>query len=489
MLVTFNKIKKLCFQHSLGNVSKLMFPSLRLKIKKIFPHLLLVGAFLLVGQGCKIQSQALKDATKPIKLNYWRVFDGPAAFSQLIADYQTAHPNVTINYRQLRSDEYEKELVNALAEDRGPDIFSVHQMDLNAYKAKIAPLPTALTLSVVETKGTIKKEQITSLKKFSTISLKSVRDKFTDQIFQDVVLLDELGNGRVYGLPLAMDTLALFVNRDILNAAGIPSAPTTWDEFQAAVKKIAKVDKNGKITQAAASLGLAKNVERAGDIALLLMMQNGATIANEIGRVVFNEIPEALRFRRANPAADALRFYTDFANPDKEVYTWNKDMPNSLEAFAMGKTAFFFGYAYHLPTVKARAPKLNLAIVKVPQIAGNPEINFANYWVESVSKKSKYQDTAWDFVQFMTTDERVKSYLVVAKKPAALRSLLKGQFDDLDLGAFAAEVLTAKTWYRGLDSKVSEEALSAMIEAVANAGQTAEEAIDFAVRQINQTIR
>src|SRR3989344_1602140 len=457
------------------------------KIKKIFPHLLLVGAFLLVGQGCKIQSQALKDASKPITLNYWRVFDGPDAFKQLIADYTLAHPNVKVIYRQLRADEYEKELINALAEDRGPDIFSVHQTDLNAYKAKISPLPTALTLSVLETTGTIKKEQIVTLKKFSTISLKSVRDKFTDQIFQDVVLTDDLGNSRVYGLPLAMDTLALYVNRDILNASGIPSAPTTWEEFQADVKKITKIDKNGKITQAAASLGLAKNVERAGDITLLLMMQNGSTIANEVGRMVFNEIPEALRSRRANPAADALRFYTDFANPDKEVYTWNKEMQNSLEAFILGKTAFFFGYAYHLPSIKARAPKLNLAIVKVPQIAGNPEINFANYWVETVSKKSKAQDVAWDFVQFMTTDERVKSYLTVAKKPAALRSLLKGQFDDLDLGAFAAEVLTAKTWYRGLDSKIAEAALNSMIEAVAAGAQTAEEAIDFAARQINQT--
>ena len=101
------------------------------------------------------------------------------------------------------------------------------------------------------------------------------------------------------------------------------------------------------------------------------------------------QIPENLRFRRTNPAADAVRFYTDFADPGKEVYTWNKNMPNSLEAFILGKTAFFFGYAYHLPTIKSRAPKLNLSIVKLPQIAGNPEINFANYWLETVSRKNK----------------------------------------------------------------------------------------------------
>ena len=128
-------------------------------------------------------------------------------------------------------------------------------------------------------------------------------------------------------------------------------------------------------------------------------------------------------------------------------------------------------------------------MVKVPQIAGNPEINFANYWVETVSKKSKYQDAAWDFLQFITVDERVKKYLDVAKKPSALRSLLPKQFDDLELGAFASEVLTAKTWYRGVDIKAAEAALTDMIESVAAGVQKTEEAINFAVQKINQTIR
>src|SRR3989344_3126327 len=360
------------------------------KIKKIFPHLFLVGAFLLVGQGCKLQSGAIKEATKPIALNYWRVTDGPDAFSELIKDYRAIHPNISINYRQLRLDEYEKELLNALAEDRGPDIFSIHQSDLASYKTKINPLPKEITLPVLETKGTIKKETIVVLKKSATISLRSLRERFTDQVYKDVVQADPKGELMVYGLPLAMDTLALFVNRDLLNAAGLASSPKTWEEFQQAVKKMTRIDKTGKIVQSAAALGLAKNVERAADIVLLLMMQNGSVITDNAGRATFNQIPESLRSLGVNPAVQALRFYTDFANPETEVYTWNKDMPNSLESFILGKTAFFFGYAYHLPLVKARAPKLNLSIVKVPQIAGNPEINFANYWVETVSKKSKY---------------------------------------------------------------------------------------------------
>lgn len=460
------------------------------RFKKIIPHLVLFGAILLLGQGCKLQSSAVKEASKPIVLNYWRVTDGPDAFAGLISDYRSVHPNITINYRQLRIDEYEKELLNALAEDRGPDIFSINESNLAAYKSKINPLPKTTTLPVLQTSGTITKETTVVLQKNSTVSLKSIHDRFTDQVYQDVIMPDEKEQMRVYGLPLAMDTLALYVNRDLLNAAGVANTPTTWDEFQQDVKKITKIDKTGKLIQSAAALGLARNVERATDIVLLLMMQNGSVLIDDTtGRAVFNQVPDNLRARRVNPAAEALRFYTDFANPNTEVYTWNKDMANSLESFILGKTAFFFGYAYQLPLVKARAPKLNLEIVKVPQIVGNPETNFANYWVETVSKKSKYQDASWDFIQFITVDERVQKYLDVAKKPSALRSLLPKQFDDLELGAFASEVLTAKTWYQGVDIKTAEAALAEMIESVASGGQKAEDAIDFAVQKINQTLQ
>ena len=99
--------------------------------------------------------------------------------------------------------------------------------------------------------------------------------------------------------------------------------------------------------------------------------------------------------------------------------------------FIKGKLAFFFGYSYFIPQINAQAPKLNYSIAKLPQIEGNQEsVNFANYWVESVSTKSKHKNEAWDFVQFMTKADQVKPYLNRVQKPSALRTVLKGQFDD-----------------------------------------------------------
>ncbi|MEK7103676.1 MAG: hypothetical protein AAB870_04990, partial [Patescibacteria group bacterium] len=88
--------------------------------------------------------------TEPITLQYWSAFDDNEDMSDIIADYTALHPNVTIEFRKFRFDEYEKELLNALAEDRGPDIFSVHNTWVKGYTSKLAPMPQTLNVQRVQ---------------------------------------------------------------------------------------------------------------------------------------------------------------------------------------------------------------------------------------------------------------------------------------------------------------------------------------------------
>ena len=85
----------------------------------------LLALLVLSGAICKSVSPEIKEATKPVQLVFWRVYDDSDAFSALIAEYNKMHPNINITYRKLRFSEFEKKLLDALAEDRGPDIFSI----------------------------------------------------------------------------------------------------------------------------------------------------------------------------------------------------------------------------------------------------------------------------------------------------------------------------------------------------------------------------
>lgn len=221
------------------------------------------------------------------------------------------------------------------------------------------------------------------------------------------------------------------------------------------------------------------------DILSLLMLQNGTEMTAANSLATFDK--PLRRNAEYFPGEEALRFYTDFSNPAKEVYTWNASMPDAEESFIEGKVGFFIGYSYEIERIRNRAPQLNFGIVSIPQVALDNTINYGNYWVEVVSKKSEYPAEAWDFILFIANNERVKKYLEITKKPPALKKLVEQYKNDPELGPFALQSLTAKSWYKGKDSTVVENVFSEMIDAVVDGRSTIKEAIKAAVGQVNQT--
>lgn len=458
---------------------------------------LLASAFF--GQGCtKGPDPAAVAASKRTDLVIWGVIDDVDVYEPILRDYRKLHPFVNIQYRRFRLEEYEDELLNALAEDRGPDVFLIHNTWVGKYMPKIQPMPTATKVAAQTVVGTLKKEVQYVLVSEPTVTIRQFKNDYPDVVAKDFIRTINVSTvpdkrdfqQRVVAMPLSVDTLGMYVNKDLLNAAGIPTLPETWDVFQGNVVKLVKQDAQGEIIQAGAALGTGFNVERSPDIVSVLMMQNGAEMSADDGSPTFATIPASLAEQRDQPPSfQALSFYTDFANPAKEVYTWNNKQPNSLDAFIQGKVAFFFGYGYHLPVIKARAPKLNLAIAKLPQIQGNPTVNFANYWAWTVSKKSKNVDIAWNFLNFIRTPEESIQYLTAAKRPAALKSQLPAQLEDEDIGVFASQVLTAQSWYRGNDPRATDAAFVTMIEdALVGGPEEVGNAVRTASDKVSQTI-
>lgn len=436
-----------------------------------------------------------KKKMQTIRLKYWRVYDGPDDFQDIIARYRRMHPNISIDYRKLRYDEFKQELLEAFATDRGPDIFSIHNTWVREYQEKnmIKAMPSYTTMVFPKVQGGIKKEVIYETKKQSSITPTQLKRSYVDVVYDDVVINVRSGNKyqqQIFGLPLSMDTLAMYYNVDLFNNAGITSPPQYWNrEFQQDIKKLTKQNNKGEIIQAGVALGGSDNITRAFDILSVLMMQNGTDMMN--GRsVTFQQIPDGFKDRGYYPGVDAVRFYTDFANPAKEVYSWNDSLENSEDLFVNNKLAIMFGYSYMLPSIKARAPKLNLAITKLPQIEGNLKlVNYANYWVEVVSNKSQYSEEAWDFLQYAAREENVKTYLNRTDKPTALRSLIDSQKDSETVGVFTQQSLTAESWYRGNDALSAEEIMLEIVKKV-NVGQSKiNDIINQAAQKIQQTIK
>jgi len=448
--------------------------------------LLALIAMLVISTGfrCKCVSPAEKELLEPIELKWWGVFDNPEDLQTIISDYKKIHPNITVNYRKLRFAEFEIELLDALAEDRGPDIISLHNTWVPKYLSKLSPLPkkTKMAFEVIQKSLGFKEETLIEVRENISITPPQLKNTFIDVVYDDVVKSNE-----IYGLPLSVDTLVLFYNRDLLNNAGIPLPPNDWLTLQENVKALTYQNQDGDLAQSGIALGTADNIERGVDILSLLMMQNGAQMTID-GQVTFGLVPPGFPDKSYNPGPEAIKFYTDFANPSKEVYTWNEKFPNSIEAFAQGQVAMIFGYNYHIPYLETkRQGKLNYGITSIPQIEGRPEVNLANYWVQSVSEKSKHANEAWDFIQFISGKTEAKKYLKKTAKPTALRTLIEDQINDDQLKVFADQLLTAKSWYQGDNAPAAENALNEMITSI-NKGAKLKESIQLATQKIQQTL-
>lgn len=453
--------------------------------------MLIMVVWLATGCGFKQGNfAAVRELKEPITLKYWRVFDGPDSFQEIINSYRQMHPNVNIEYRKLRYDEYEQALLEAWAEDRGPDIFAIHNTWINKYQSKILPMPESLKLPyVVKRKkrtGEIEKADYRQIKTWTPID---IRNKFAEVVYRDVIR-----GQQVMALPLSVDSLALFYNRTMLDNAQITKVPTTWLEIKDAVKKLTLQDEAGNIVQSGIALGTGKNINRAMDILSLLMIQNGTQMMDASRhRATFAEPNPYSKDKSYRPGMEAVRFYIDFALPSKEVYNWNEEMPEASQAFIQGKLAMMLGYAYQLPLIRTQGQKLNLGVSGAPHInadgtdALGKKINFASYWVETVAKKTDHADYAWDFLMFATNDDQAIKYLSKTKKPTALRSLVNQQLNDYEIKPFADQVLTAKSWYQGRNPQAAEEVFQEMISAVVEGKNTVEEAVNFAAQKMNQT--
>lgn len=370
----------------------------------------------------------------PATLNVWGI-DSEETWQAGAASYRKLHSNITVEYTSFNPETYEKELINSLAAGRGPDIFMFNSRWLLKHGDKIVPAP---------------KDKL----KPATFSI----------LFPQVAEQDFITGGNIYALPLSIDTLVLLYNRDVFDARGVALPPKTWDNFLAIVPKL-RILKKSELTLAPAAIGgTLESMPNAPDILNLLMMQFGATNTDEgTGRRSLN--------LSSNAAGNALDFYTKFANPKSSSYAWSDSLGDSTTAFANGRVAMFFAYAYEIPEIREKNPFLNFAGEAVPQLDQEKAVNIANYWGLAVSNRSRNQAAAWDFVIYAATNrDTALSYLQSTGRPPALRSLISYYLNDPGYSVYARQALTARSW-RQSDDQAIKTIFNNMISAVLEGGE------------------
>lgn len=391
---------------------------------------IVVSSFL---TGCRIKGRSSTSAPD-ITLTFYGLYDTEDVYQPIIQAYESENRNVDIVYKKFTDPgDYLDLIVNELAEGEGPDIFMMHNTWFPKHYKKLTPAPS----TVVDT------EIFKSL--------------YVDIVENELIIPDENGAEQVWGMPIYVDTLALYYNddhiEDALPSQGTPSK--TWAGIAQDVVQLTKADNSfERFERAGIALGRGDNILRAFDIVMMMFLQYKVDFYNE-------DLTTAI-FGSNEAALAALDLYTSFGLPSQKNYSWNAYIAEAdsgekeLTAFANGKVSMILGYSYTYEDIASEIVRLGLAGEKtidlkdvktqeVPQVY-DPDTSaetreaYASYFVPAVSRTTENSEEAWKFLASLADEDNLRYYNEKTHRPSALRNLITEQMSDPIYGVFAAQV-------------------------------------------------
>lgn len=299
-----------------------------------------------------------------------------------------------VDYREISHGVFIETLTQAIAAGTGPDLILLENNQVVNEKDKILPIS------------------------FRTFSRRDFQDSFVEA---GEVYLSDSGP---LGLPFYIDPFVVYWNRTLFSGAGIARAPKYWDEFSDIAPRMTRANENGTITQSAVALGEWQNVLYAKDILISLIVGLGNPIvsSNEDGELVsvLTERGDA----PTPPAESALRFYTEFADPVKNVYSWNRSLANSRATFLAGGLGVYIGRASEVFALRSANPNLNFDVAAYPQVRDGVVAVPATLYALSVPRGSSNPTGAAQVALALTGLESQKLLVTLTGLPSVRRDVL-----------------------------------------------------------------
>jgi ABC-type glycerol-3-phosphate transport system substrate-binding protein len=242
-----------------------------------------------------------------------------------------------VQYVQKDARSFDEEVVNALAESRGPDILFLPHEKLLQYRSKIQPLSD------------------------QTLPIPDFKRSYIDGA--EIFILPD----GIYAIPAVIDPLVMYFNRDLLSTKNFISPPATWESVvNDIVPSLVERDFGRNIIRSPLAFGEYRNVTNAFGILSMLLLQGGSGLVVQVNnnyRIQLNQSVSGTGL----PLENALTFYTNFASPSNPLYSWNRAQRNDKDEFLAEELVLYFGKGSEARTIAVENPNLNFDIAEVPQ--------------------------------------------------------------------------------------------------------------------------
>jgi multiple sugar transport system substrate-binding protein len=287
------------------------------------------------------------------------------ATKDIVAAWNTAHPNVQVKYVPVDPDSVHDKLVTQFAANTAPDIIHDEAADLS---------------------GFVDRGYLGDMTGLVPGDLKSA----VPQGVWDSVTFD----GKVYGAPTLLQSYVVFANKALLDKASVPvpaaDSPWTWDQFQQYAKQLT--------TGGVFGIGWPLKQPTAAVMSMALNF-NGTFISGK-------GTSSKLTFGSAEQ--EVPRRIHDMIFTDKSIAPTSVGQSGSdvLPGFFAGKYAMLVGGNYSSQQMVEQAPK-GFSWVMLPMLKGDSQNQAADPQTLSIAAQSKHPKEALEFIAYYDNTENL----------------------------------------------------------------------------------
>lgn len=382
-------------------------------IMGIFGFIALLGLFLFANfQG--FSSGVAKVGTVSI----WGTLPAETMNSALMAFKEGHQEYGNVSYTERPQETFDADVAEAIASGRGPDLLILTQEDLLAAQAKLSPIPS------------------------STISERDFRDKYLP--IHELYLIQ----GGTYAIPFLVDPLVLYYNRPILASSGAAQAPATWEAVSGLAATVNRQTDTQTVIRSLIALGTYENIENARAILSLFFLQAGYDISERTATGVRSSLSDPVDdVFGMTPSESALNFYTEFSNPGKTVYSWNRSLPSSRQAFISGDLALYLGFASERAQLAAANPNLDFDMSAAPTPGTNAtRTTYGRAYGFAIPRATQNGEGALRVALTLSERDSVPLFARAFGMAPAHRGALAPLAGDLYEPVYYPEALVARGW-------------------------------------------
>ncbi len=299
-----------------------------------------------------------------------------------------------------------------------------------------------------------------------------------------------LVGGAVRAVPFSIDPLVLYWNRDLFANAGIAEPPTTWTELITLVPKITAYETGTTLRQSAVALGTYDNIQNARAVLSALLLQSDVRIVDTRSqKAAISDLTRATDGYEKRGEA-VLRYYSDFSNPTKAVYTWNLSRSSDRASFLDGTLGLYMGFASENELLKKSNPNLNFDVAPLLQRASaKRKVTYAHVYGFVVPKLVPHSQAqnAVQVARVLSSTQAIAAFTKSIGLPPVRRDLVAAPQVTTFGSVSYTSALIARSWLEP-SSVVTDQAFGTMVHDVTTGASTPQSAIAVAEGEINAAL-